>query len=710
MKNHELLSDLIHDDMIYAICIRSDVSRGELLELSCPRLPNSYYLIRAEDIPFKNDLAGFNHPVLAEKDILYNGQIIAVLAGPNESFLKRIKNEIKINIREEKAFHSMEELDAEDVRNIIAAREISSENNLEKNIDQINDNYFTSEYITGIQDHFYPESCGAMAYNENDNLIIHTDSQWPYHVKKSIINMLGINSKNIIVKPTSSQMHMDGKLWYPSLLSCLAALAAFNTGRPVKLMPEREDDFMFSPKRNESLIKITCFLDDNNNQVSREIDVKINLGSFGILENEIIDQTCMGSLGIYSSGEYKIKAKALRTNLPVQGPMCGFGMSQGFFASELFASNIADKLSMDPARWRKENFIYKNYPAIDSVNKNRVFLPELIDKAAEMSDYYRKWAAYELLRKRRREEIQKKSPESSSSIINTEKLRGIAITTCFQGNGFLNNEDMGYAACSVELTLEKDSSLIIKSSLSSLSRSSRETWMQIAHDILGVNPEFIEFYCNSDIAPDSGAGTLSRNIVQLRGLIEQCCNAIRSQRFRDPLPITVKRSIKQQKAAGWSREKINLDAFSNPAWAAAALEVEIDPVSYIPSIRGIWLIAECGKVISLKNASISLETGIINALGWTIGENLNYSNGRIPPEIIRSYYLSSPSAIPPITVDFFPNDSSPPKGIGDLAFNCIPSAYVQSLSQAMDYQFTKIPVSIQDIWEAAKNKNRDLES
>ena len=702
MNKNTLLSDLVQKDMIFGDCIRSNISRGELLEIICPKLPDSYYLFTSKDIPNKNDLAGFDHPILADKNIEYNGQIIAVLAGPNETLLNRIKNEIKILIREEEAIHSIEELDIEDEKNFLVKREITIENYREHS----NEKYFSEEYITEIQDHFYPENSGALAYIENENLVIHTDSQWPYHVKKCIVNMLGLNSKKIIVRPGSSQMHMDGKLWYPSLLSCLASLSAYITGRPVKLIPEREDDFMFSPKRNESKIRISGFLDENNKMAFKEIDIKLNLGSYGIFENEIIDHTCIGSLGIYSGGSYKIKAKGLRTNLPVQGPMCGFGLSQGFFASELFASYIADKLSVDPAKWRKDNSIYKNYLAPDLINKNRVFHSELIDKAAEMSDYYRKWAAYELLRKRRREEKQKKSSDFPSSM---EKLRGIAITTCFQGNGFLYNDELGNGICSVELTLEKDGSLKIKSSLASLSRASRVAWMQIANDILGVNTDQIEFYCDTDIAPDSGAGTLSRNMVHIRSLIELCCNAIRSQRFRDPLPITVKRSIKLQKIPGWSGEKINSDAFSNPSWAAAAIEVEIDPVSYIPSIRGIWFIAEGGKIISLKNATIALETGIIHALGWTMSEHLYYTKGKIPIEIIRSYNLPSPSSIPPIAVEFLSNDSSPPKGIGDLPFNCIPSAYVQSLSQAMDHQFTKIPVSTQDIWEAVKSKNREIE-
>ncbi|GHV32891.1 hypothetical protein AGMMS4952_24120 [Spirochaetia bacterium] len=63
--------------------------------------------------------------------------------------------------------------------------------------------------------------------------------------------------------------------------------------------------------------------------------------------------------------------------------------------------------------------------------------------------------------------------------------------------------------------------------------------------------------------------------------------------------------------------------------------------------------------------------------------------------------------IPPIHLDFIWNDTVKAKGIGELPFSCIPAAYVQAVSQAMDYPFEKIPLTARDVWEAEK-RNRDL--
>jgi xanthine dehydrogenase molybdenum-binding subunit len=88
--------------------------------------------------------------------------------------------------------------------------------------------------------------------------------------------------------------------------------------------------------------------------------------------------------------ETSLEAVALKTNIPPQGPMEGFGMAQGFFASEMHASRIADALHQNPAEWRKSNCLSKNdLLGIGFVIRDNVPITELIESAAAMSAYYR---------------------------------------------------------------------------------------------------------------------------------------------------------------------------------------------------------------------------------------------------------------------------------------------------------------------------------
>jgi len=696
----EFIIDMSVSGMLHAIIIRSPIAHGSIKEIKCPELPKTYRLIKAENIPGKNSLSNFSVPVLADQKLSYIGQPVAILAGSEESVLEDIAAQIEIQAEDENASFSCKNHDSE---NEFVKREIVSgdtQNALGKG-----EIILSHTYTTEIQEHWYSEPHGALAEPLDRSkkgiaaLTIYTATQWPYHVKLSVSGVLGMDPQSVTVAPTLMTPHLDGKIWYPSLVACHAALAAWITGSPVKIMLKREEDFIFSPKRNRAEIEMVSALNKNGSISGTIIQVKLNLGAHAVFENEIIDHTCLGSLGNYSHETFKIDGVGVKTNLPPQGPFAGFGLAQGFFAAERHFSYIADTIGQDPAEWRKSNYVKKNQNIASWFTlKDTPPLSKLIDAAAFMSDYYRKWASYELLRKRRRE-----GKWESDSI----SLRGIGISTAYQGSGFLNSGELGTGNFSVEVTLEKDGILEIKTSMASSGLKIPDTWQSLAQEILGVDPSMIRLTGNTADAPDAGPGTLSRNIGQITRLMEKCFSAIRNQRFRDPLPITVKRSDRRGKTQVTEKRTYS-EAFAFPGWGAAVVEIEIDPVSFNPLAKGIWLVVDGGKILNERRARLTLKTGVIQALGWAKHEQLHYRQGKIPLECYRDYDIPAPEEIPPIEVDFIWSNTTVHKGIGELPFSCVPAAYVQAVSQAMDHHFGKIPLGVEDIWEIWKKKNTEI--
>jgi CO/xanthine dehydrogenase Mo-binding subunit len=260
----------------------------------------------------------------------------------------------------------------------------------------------------------------------------------------------------------------------------------------------------------------------------------------------------------------------------------------------------------------------------------------------------------------------------------------------------------------VELTLDKDSSLEIKTSIVSSGADYIQIWKNMAAEILGIEQEQIRFNTeDTGGIPDSGPASLSRNVTELTRLVERCCRAIRKQRFRDPLPITVRRAGRPNKIPAWGGQtQVDSNVFSRPGWGAAVTEIEIDPVSFEPGIRGIWLAAEGGKILSQARARRSLKTTIMHALGWTCREQIRYENGKIPADLFPKYDIPSPGEFPPVYVDLIWNDTVDPKGIGELPFCCVPASYAQAVSQAMDHPFERSPLRARDIWEEG-NRGRE---
>jgi CO/xanthine dehydrogenase Mo-binding subunit len=499
MRTTAFLEDIYPQHLLYGITIRSPVANGRLKLIQFPELPDNYTFITARNIPGENRLEDTLIPILADEKLSYIGEPVAVLLGYDKTKLEEFAKQVKVIYDEQTPeFNAIEPA--------AAVREIQIGD--PSSIFEKPGNMIAGSYITGIQDHWYAEPAGAVTYYKKQHeaedekaphkalnsallsgeakkdtklkkseklLIVKTATQWPYHVKRSVARVLGIDQSAVSVETTSLSLHMDGKLMFTSLVACHAALGTFFTNKPVRLILNREEDFFYSPKRCKSYIDIVSTIDDKGNITATEIDIAVNLGAHGVNSEEILDQVCLGAIGYYNIENLKITARANSSNIPPQGPFSGFGLAHGFFAMERHVSQIADSVKINPVEWRKTRI---NLPVIlpSGISaKNQIPAEKLIDSAAGMSDYYRKWASYELLRQSRN--------EKSLMYEKGENLRGIGLALGFQGNGLLyHGEDNGIYT--VEVTLTKDSFIEIKTSISSSEEDYVKIWVKTVHDVL----------------------------------------------------------------------------------------------------------------------------------------------------------------------------------------------------------------------------------
>ena len=97
--------DMTLPDMQYAYMVRSTIARGRIKAIHVPELPEGYYFISAKDIPAqgKNELwmIAKDWRCFAEDYVLYVGETIGLVVGPDRSVLKRIKAQIKIDYEEQ---------------------------------------------------------------------------------------------------------------------------------------------------------------------------------------------------------------------------------------------------------------------------------------------------------------------------------------------------------------------------------------------------------------------------------------------------------------------------------------------------------------------------------------------------------------------------------------------------------------------------------
>jgi CO/xanthine dehydrogenase Mo-binding subunit len=606
------VDDIFIRGSYFAVIIRSPVAHGRLKAIESPDMPNSYTLITARDIPGENHLANFPVPILASDTLSYIGEPVGILTGFDMRELEEYAAQCKVLCEEAPPLFASSEIPA---ASILAEREIvlsavesaggeAAENGVTAG--GATGGVVSDVYKTGIQEHWYAEPHGAVVIpargqliydhhpeekNPLDLMVIHTATRWSDHVKRSVSLMLNVADTLLLVETSLFTINLDGKIWYPSLVACHAALAAHLIHRPIKLVLTREEDFRYTPKRNAAGIAISSKVDESGVLTETEITVRADLGAHGVFTNEILDSVCMGSLGVYAWSRLTLNGRAFSTNIPPQGPFAGFGIAQGFFAIERHVSVIADTLHQDPAQWRKDHIgSVAEEKRAGGVLFEDAPLSELIDHTALASDYYRKWASCELLRHKRR---------GKPLRVKDEPLRGIGIAVAYQAA--------------------------------------------------------------ENAAPDA------------------------SRAAPAPHPL---------------------------GWVAVVVEVIVDQISYVPKIRGVWLGVAAGNIVSEEKARRRLKTSVIHALGWASREKLFYERGKIPNSYLFSYDIPTLAELPPIHIDFVQRGGAGAGAgatIEELPYNSVPAAYVQAVSQAMDYPFKQIPLSASDVWDAEKARLQEHE-
>jgi CO/xanthine dehydrogenase Mo-binding subunit len=686
-KNPDSLSAALSDQslpgMVHIATVRAPISCGLIKTLTAPALPPGYRLILPADIPGQNHIVSFGTevPILAASRVSYRGEPVALVVGPEALVAAELARSTVVDCEEEEGAFGWESFSSGQV----LAKRVVVVGDPDMAF-SISDRTVEGTWRSGASEHLYSEPQGAMAGFDYDKLAVWCGTQWPYHVRDSVALALGCKEDDVVVRPTRLGVHMDGKLWYPSLVSCHAALAAWILRKPARILLTREEDFLYTPKRARSSITLRTALDATGRLSAVDARVAVNVGAYGPLARETLSQICLAATGVYACPNVRVEGYAVTTNDLPLGSFGGLGASHAFFAAEATSALLAQATGEDPIDWKARNILKKGSLLITGeALKEEPPYEAMAERLAAASDFRRKYACYELVRKRR-------SGRADGP------LRGIGFAFAYQGAGsFIAGDSPN--AYAVEVTLEKDLRITIKTSAAACKPSVRAIWKRSAALLLDIPLEDVSVAPpDTDRAPNSGPTTLSRGITVINRLVEKACESIQKKRFRDPLPLTARSVYRAPRPIRWEEGRVVGSPFETASWGGAIVEVELDPWTLEPLPLGIWLCVDGGLIVSRTRAEESLRAGTVDAIGLCTRERLDIALGSISEDDYYSYGLMSLAELPPIHIDLFePDRRVRSKGIGELPFDTVPPAFLAAVTQAAGTAFYDLPVRPEDL-------------
>ena len=153
---------------------------------------------------------------------------------------------------------------------------------------------------------------------------------------------------------------------------------------------------LYSVKRHPSKTTFRTALDKDGNILGIDGVVVYNCGPYLSGSFVVLQRGVFHANGVYDIPNTHVKGIGIATNTFPSDAFRGFGAPQTLFAIETHMEHIAKKFGFDPAEYKSRYFIKKDEETITNGHIiERVMLPEMLEKVAEASDYWRKSKEYE---------------------------------------------------------------------------------------------------------------------------------------------------------------------------------------------------------------------------------------------------------------------------------------------------------------------------
>jgi len=706
--------------MLHGATARSPIARGLIREIRYdPRIPwDEFTIVVAADIPGGNRIALLvdDQPCLAETVVNHVEEPVVLLAHPDKQLLEEARRGVTLDIKPLPAIFNIDDA--------LAKKEVIwGEDNVFKTFllekGDVNKAWTDAalivegEYETGAQEQLYIEPQGMIAgFDPETGITVWGSMQCPYYVHKALMPLLDLPPEKVRVIQTETGGAFGGKEEYPSVIACHAALLAWKSGKPVKMIYDRAEDMAATTKRHPSRTRHRTAVARDGRLLAMDIEFTLDGGAYSTLSSVVLSRGTIHAAGPYFCPNVRIRSKAVATNHPPHGAFRGFGAPQSIFALECQMDKVARALHISPDAFRRRNVIHEGETlATGQVVREPVNLERLMDRAFEMSDYYAK--------------RQRFARENESTPVK----RGIGFATFMHGAGFTGSGER-YMASIVSVEATDEGRVRVLASSTEMGQGTNTIFSQIAAETLRIGIDSIEVVApDTSLVPNSGPTVASRTCMIVGKLIESACISLRQtvvqsgflderyseeefklacQKYlRDHGVLKCHSQYAPPPGIYWDDERYQGDAYAAYAWAVYVAEVAVDVSTFETRVTDFVAVQEVGRVINPILAAGQIEGGVAQSIGFALYEDVVWREGRMVNSQMTNYIMPTSADLPPIRVCFeevpYAHGPAGAKGIGELPIDGPAPAIINAIENAIGVAVNRIPATPEVLMQGMEN-------
>lgn len=656
--------------------VQSPHAHARILSMDCSdaeRMPGVWRVLTARDVPGENDTGPILHdePLFPVDTVHYCGQAVAWVLADSEAQAQRAAQCVRVEYQALPACLSIQQAVEQASFHLSPSRIVRGD--VQTALDDA-PVQLRGEVQIGGQDHFYLETQASWVQIDSEGIVqIVASTQHPTETQIIVARVLGLAAHRVVCRSLRMGGGFGGKETQANPFAAVAAVAAWHSGRAVRIKLPRSLDMQLTGVIGGQFVARQKRVSFAGQLRAARIELIADGGWSCDLSPPVLSRAMVHVDNAYYFPALEVNGRIARTHLPSNTAFRGFGGPQGIFVAEEMLSHLARHLGLPPEQVRARNFY-----GLDAAHASGM---THYDQPVRDNDLPELW--WQLLRDSdfasRREAI------DTFNATSPKRKRGIAIVPVKFGISFNKTE---YNQAGALLHIYADGSIQLNHGGTEMGQGLHTKMLAVAARSLGVSPSRIQIMPTStDKVPNTSATAASTGADLNGQAIKAACETLRERlrpiaaelldcaaqdvEFVDdhaqPRDVPAKRVSFDKLVAAAYAQRISLSTtgyYRTPglhwdptrgkghpfyyfAFGAAVAEVEIDGLTGVHTLRRIDILHDVGDSLNADIDRGQIEGGFVQGMGWLTCEELRWNaQGRLLTDAPSTYKIPSLGEVP----------------------------------------------------------------
>jgi 4-hydroxybenzoyl-CoA reductase subunit alpha len=514
--------------------------------------------------------------------------------------------------------------------------------------------------------HAFTEPMATIAEATPDGrLTVWSATQVPHYLHRALSEVLGIPMHRIrVIKPEVGGGFGGKSDPLPHEIICAAL--SLETGRPVKILFDREDVFVTNHGRHPTKNDVRIAVDREGKILAYDIEALIDGGAWSSFGTVTTYYNGVLSMGPYRVPNFRYRGQRVYTTKPPSGAMRAHGGTNIRYSVELALDELSERLGIDPFDLRERNALPPHSTTVNQFRITSTSFVKCLHAARERSGWDRKY---------------RQLPYG----------KGVGLGCGFYISG--SNSPIHFTPkmpqCTVHLKADMDGGIAVHCMQADIGQGSNTLLAAIVAEVVGVDLERVHIMrVDSDVSPVDIGSYSSRVTFMMGNAARQAAESLRDQLLRAASRLTgyppAQLEVAHEKIRVRHRPDVAVDylaalhaamertgallatgAYNSPpmggdfkgaragtapaySFAAYVAQVDVDVETGVYKVEKVWAAFDCGRVLNRLAVEGQIEGSIHMGLGQMMGEAMDYRGARLMNPSLLDYKIPMPQQMPEV--------------------------------------------------------------